>query len=62
MLVLSRKLGEGIVIGEGKNRVRIVVVDMDRGKVKIGVEADRSTIITREELLARPLPPKPEEK
>ncbi len=47
MLVLSRKIGEAIVIGDG---IRIVVVSFAQGRVKIGIEAPESTLILREEL------------
>lgn len=56
MLVLGRKVGEAIRIGD----VRVMVVDVDRNKVRIGIEADRSVPIYREELLdpkAKELPP-----
>ena len=48
MLVLSRKLGEKIYIGEN---VCITVVDIDRGKIRLGIEAPRDVPIYREELL-----------
>ena len=35
MLVLSRKLGEKIYIGEN---ICITVVDIDRGKIRLGIE------------------------
>ena len=35
MLVLSRKLGEKIFIGEN---ICITVVDIDRGKIRLGIE------------------------
>ena len=47
MLVLSRKLGEKIWIGPD---ICVVVVDIDRGKVKIGCEAPESVKIFRKEL------------
>lgn len=48
MLVLSRKRGERIHIGAD---IVITVVDIDRGKVRIGVEAPRDVDIYRQELL-----------
>lgn len=48
MLVLARKLGEKIYIGE---HVCITVVDIDRGKIRLGIEAPRDVPIYREELL-----------
>lgn len=54
MLVLSRKLGEKIFIGE---HICITVVDIDRGKIRLGIEAPRDVSIYRQELL----PDKPED-
>ena len=48
MLVLSRKLGEKIYIGEN---ICITVVDIDRGKIRLGIEAPRDVQIYRQELL-----------
>jgi len=48
ILVLSRKRGERIHIGED---IVITVVDVDRGKVRIGVEAPRDVPVYRQELL-----------
>jgi carbon storage regulator len=48
MLVLSRKLGEKIIIGEN---ITITVVDIDRGKIRLGIEAPRDVPIFRQELL-----------
>ena len=48
MLVLSRKLGEKIYIGDN---VCITVVDIDRGKIRLGIEAPRDVPIYRQELL-----------
>ena len=51
MLVLSRKLSEKIVIGSGPEAVVITVVDIDRGKIRLGIEAPREVPIYREELV-----------
>ena len=48
MLVLSRKLGEKIYINDN---ICITVVDIDRGKIRLGIEAPREVPIYRQELL-----------
>ena len=48
MLVLSRKLGEKIYISDN---ICITVVDIDRGKIRLGIEAPREVAIYRQELL-----------
>ena len=47
MLVLSRKLGEKIYINDN---ICITVVDIDRGKIRLGVEAPSGAPIYRQEL------------
>lgn len=47
MLVLTRRLGESITIGDD---VKIVIVDIDGNQVKLGIEAPRHIEIYREEL------------
>jgi carbon storage regulator len=54
MLVLSRKLGEKIYIGDN---ICITVVDIDRGKIRLGIEAPRNVPIYRQELLPLKSPP-----
>jgi carbon storage regulator len=51
MLVLSRKLGEKIYISDN---ICITVVDIDRGKIRLGIEAPRNVPIFRQELVATP--------
>jgi len=51
MLVLSRKIGERIVIEPG---IEIAVVDVRGGKVRIGIEAPREIRIRRNELIPPP--------
>jgi len=48
MLVLSRKVGEQIVVGDG---IVITVVRMGQGSVRIGVEAPNEMAIMRQELI-----------
>jgi carbon storage regulator len=48
MLVLSRKSGERIKIGDN---VWITVVEVKRGVVRLGIEAPRDVSVMRSELL-----------
>lgn len=55
MLVLSRKMLEKTIITTPEGREIVVqVVDIERGKIRLGFQADRDVKITREELLAHP--------
>ena len=47
MLVLSRKVGERILVGD---EITITVVRMAQGVVRIGVEAPAEMAIVREEI------------
>ena len=47
MLVLSRKRGEVIIIGDD---IKVVVVDVIGDKVRIGVEAPRDVVVDRQEI------------
>ena len=47
MLVLSRKLGEKIFIGEN---ICVTVVDIDRGKIRLGIEAPKDVTVHRREV------------
>jgi carbon storage regulator len=53
MLVLSRKPGERIFIGED---VAVTIVRIGPNTVKLGIEAPRTMNIVREELCAGALP------
>ncbi len=50
MLVLKRKVGERIIIGEN---IIVQVVEVEGKSVKIGIEAPQNIPIVREELLER---------
>ena len=58
MLVLSRKLGEKVFIGDN---IIVTVVDIDRGKIRLGIEAPREIPIYRQELLPKLQLPQPRE-
>ncbi|HMA65976.1 MAG: carbon storage regulator CsrA [Fibrobacterota bacterium] len=50
MLVLTRKLGESIRIGDN---VVIKIVDLDGRHVKLGIEAPKNVSVNREEIYDR---------
>ena len=47
MLVLSRKVGEGIHIGDG---IEVAVLSVRNGRVRLGLAAPRAVTIRRREL------------
>ena len=49
MLVLTRKAGESILIGDD---IRITVIKGKNGRLSIGIKADKDVRIVREELLS----------
>lgn len=58
MLVLSRKLHEKIVLdvppSAVSRRILVSVAEIDRGKVRLGFEADREVKVMRLELVQQP--------
>lgn len=52
MLILSRNAREKIIIDLGeKGVVEVMIVDIERGKVRLGIEAPHEIPIVRQELL-----------
>lgn len=50
MLVLTRRRGEGVTIGPD---IRVVVLGMKGGQVRLGIEAPQSVEVHRDEVYAR---------
>ncbi|MFA5340369.1 MAG: carbon storage regulator [Clostridia bacterium] len=48
MLVISRKSGESILIGDD---IEVIIIESQNGKVKIGVNAKNSIKILRKEII-----------
>ena len=51
MLILTRRVGESLIIG---NDVTITVLGVKGNQVRIGVDAPREVAVHREEILDRP--------
>lgn len=47
MLILSRKLDESIIIGDG---VKVTLLDISGKQVKLGIDAPREIAVHREEV------------
>lgn len=47
MLVLTRKAGEGIIIGD---EIKITIVELKNGGVRIGIDAPRELKVHRQEV------------
>lgn len=53
MLVLERKTGEGIVIGDGPDKVYVSISKSNDGKVKLGIVAPKHIAVDRIEVRAK---------
>ena len=52
MLILTRRIGEKLILKEDdKPPITVVITDVKDTQVRLGIEADRSVVILREELL-----------
>lgn len=56
MLVLTRRVGESIRVG---NDIVVTLVQVSPGKVRIGIQAPGDTVILRDELVDRSQAPAP---
>ncbi len=53
MLILTRRVSETLVIGEGENVVTVTVLGVKGNQVRIGVEAPKHIPVHREEVFER---------
>jgi carbon storage regulator len=52
MLILTRKIGEEIVIGD-EAEVVVKVLELKRGQIKLGIEAPRHIPVHRQEVMRK---------
>lgn len=50
MLILTHRIGEKLFIGD---EIEVVVLDVNRNQVKIGIKAPRELTVLREELFVK---------
>lgn len=50
MLILTRRIGETIVVG---NDIRLTVVSINGNQVRVGIDAPRDVAVHREEIFKR---------
>lgn len=50
MLILSRKIGESLVIGDDADPVTVTVISIQGNQVKIGISARETIPVDREEI------------
>ena len=50
MLVLSRKEGQAVILGEGENKITVEVVWLDSQRVRLGITAPPNVPVHREEV------------
>jgi carbon storage regulator len=50
MLILSRKAGESITIGDN---IRVTLLEIHNKQVKVGIDAPRSVTVHREEVYVK---------
>lgn len=50
MLILTRRIGEELFLGD---EIEVVVLDVNRNQVKIGIKAPRELTVLREELFVK---------
>jgi len=53
MLLLARKLGESIIITVGNDEIKVLISQLDKDVVKVGVDAPRHIRVDREEVHLR---------
>jgi carbon storage regulator len=53
MLILTRRIGETIVISDGDDKISITVLGTDGNTAKIGIEAPKDIPVHREEIYRR---------
>lgn len=53
MLILTRRTGETLCIGEGENKVDVMVLGVKGNQVRIGINAPKHVSVHREEIYLR---------
>lgn len=50
MLILTRRIGEEVILGEGATQARITVLSIRGNQVRVGITADKKIPVNRKEI------------
>lgn len=50
MLILTRRIGESIIIGEDANKITVTILGIRNNQVRVGIEAPQSISVHRQEI------------
>jgi carbon storage regulator CsrA len=53
MLILTRRVGEAIIIGDAENKIKMSISGINGGQVRLAIEAPRDISVHREEIYKR---------
>lgn len=53
MLILTRRLNETVVIGDGTAKITVTMLGVKQGQVRLGISAPKEVAVHREEVYER---------
>lgn len=53
MLILTRRIGEVLVIGEDDNKIEVMILNVKGNQVRIGIDAPKEIPVHRQEIYLR---------
>lgn len=53
MLILTRRISETLIIGEGEDAIRVQILGVKGNQVRVGVDAPKHVSVHREEIYDR---------
>ena len=53
MLILTRRMGESIIIGDGDNKIEVIVLATKGSQVRLGIDAPKDISVHRNEIFEK---------